>query len=140
MENSEKLVEAPLQERTWIPFIPSGARIVIERLAEVTEVGGIIIPDQSVEKPKEGLVVALGDGRLIESAGYRIPCSYVLGQRVLIGQHSGFEIEIDSKRYVIVMEDEVLGVNLMPYTPPAVVETPAKAVGHEPAGTIEKEA
>lgn len=119
----EVTAEEILAARTRIPFLPSGDRVVVERLKEITQVGQIIIPDQAIEKPKEGIVVALGEGKLIETEGYRLKCTVELGDRVLFGQHSGFDIELGKAKYVILREDEILGVNLIPLP---VEETPAE--------------
>lgn len=117
-----------LAMRTRIPFLPLGDRVVVERLAEIKQIGGIIIPEQSVEKPKEGVVVALGEGKLLEAPGYRMKCTVELGDRVLFGSFSGYEIEIGTARFVILREDELLGVSLIP-VPVVEVEDAPRVVG-----------
>jgi chaperonin GroES len=71
--------------------------------------GGIIIPDTAKEKPQEGEVVAVGPGRLTEE-GKRIAMDVKRGDRVLIGKYSGTDVKIDGTEYVILREDDVLGV------------------------------
>jgi chaperonin GroES len=71
--------------------------------------GGIIIPDTAKEKPQEAEVVAVGPGKL-DDAGKRVPMEVSKGQRVLIGKYSGTDIKIGDDEYLIVREDEILGV------------------------------
>lgn len=89
---------------------PLHDRVVLRRLeAEETVRGGIIIPDTAKEKPQEAEVVAVGDGKRDEN-GKRIPMDVKAGDRVLIGKYSGTDIKIGDDEFVIVREDEVLGV------------------------------
>lgn len=89
---------------------PLGDRILIKRLEEVEQVsGGIIIPDTAKEKPQEAEVVAVGPGRRGEE-GDLIALDLEPGQRVLIGKYSGNEIEVDGEEFVILSEDDVLGI------------------------------
>jgi chaperonin GroES len=76
---------------------------------EETTVSGIVIPDTAKEKPQEGEVVAVGPGRLTED-GKRITPDVKQGDRVLIGKYSGTDVKIDGTEYVILREDDVLGV------------------------------
>ena len=71
--------------------------------------GGIIIPDTAKEKPQEGEVVAVGNGKMSED-GKVVPLDVKAGDRILFGKYSGTEIKIDSKEYLILKEEEVLGV------------------------------
>jgi chaperonin GroES len=71
--------------------------------------GGIIIPDTAKEKPQEGEVIAVGPGRLTED-GTRISRDVKKGDRVLIGKYSGTDVKIDGTEYIILREDDVLGV------------------------------
>jgi chaperonin GroES len=85
-------------------------RIVVKRIEEKETVqGGIIIPDTAKEKPQEGEVVAVGPGRRNED-GKRIEVDVKKGDRVLIGKYSGTDVKIDGTDYVILREDEILGV------------------------------
>jgi chaperonin GroES len=89
---------------------PLHDRILIKRIEEKESVkGGIIIPDTAKEKPQEGEVVAVGNGKKTEE-GKVIPLDVKKGDRILFGKYSGTEIKIDDQEYLIVREDEVLGV------------------------------
>ena len=89
---------------------PLADRILIRRIEEQETIrGGIIIPDTAKEKPQEGEVVAVGPGRLTED-GKRIAMEVKKGDRVLIGKYSGTDVKIDGNEYVIIREDDVLGV------------------------------
>src|SRR2546422_9876457 len=89
---------------------PLADRLLIRRIEEKETVkGGIIIPDTAKEKPQEGEVVAVGPGRLTEE-GKRVTMEVKKGDRVLIGKYSGTDVKIDGTEYVILREDDVLGV------------------------------
>jgi chaperonin GroES len=89
---------------------PLHDRILIKRIEEKETVkGGIIIPDSAKEKPQEGEVIAVGNGKKTEE-GKVIPLDVKAGDRILFGKYSGTEIKIDDQEYLIVREDEVLGV------------------------------
>ncbi len=91
-------------------FRPLHDRILIKRIEEKEAVkGGIIIPDTAKEKPQEGEVVAVGNGKMTED-GKVVPLDVKAGDRILFGKYSGTEIKIDSKEYLILKEEEVLGV------------------------------
>ena len=85
-------------------------RIVVKRVEEQESiVNGIIIPDAAKEKPQEGEVVAVGKGKRLED-GKVIALDVVPGDRILFGKYSGSEIKLDGKEFLIMREDEVLGV------------------------------
>jgi chaperonin GroES len=85
-------------------------RIVVKRLEEKETVqGGIIIPDSAKEKPQEGEVVAVGQGKRLEN-GKVVPLDVKAGDKILFGKYSGSEIKLDGNEYVIMREDEVLGI------------------------------
>ncbi|NWF99551.1 MAG: co-chaperone GroES [Thermoanaerobaculaceae bacterium] len=89
---------------------PLNDRVLLRRLEEKEVVkGGIIIPDTAKEKPQEAEVIAVGPGKLDEN-GKRVPCEVKKGDHVLIGKYSGTDIKIGDEEYVIVREDEILGV------------------------------
>jgi chaperonin GroES len=89
---------------------PLHDRVLLRRLEEKEVVkGGIIIPDTAKEKPQEAEVVAVGPGKLDDN-GKRMPVDVKKGDRVLIGKYSGTDIKIGDDEFVIVREDEVLGV------------------------------
>jgi chaperonin GroES len=89
---------------------PLHDRIIVERIEESEQrVGGIIIPDTAKEKPMQGKVIAVGKGRL-EKDGKVTPLDVKAGDTVLFGKYAGQEIKIDGSEYLIVREEEVLGV------------------------------
>ena len=85
-------------------------RIVVKRIEEQETVrGGIIIPDSAKEKPQEGEVVAVGNGKRLED-GKLVPLDVKVGDRILFGKYSGSDIKLDGDEYMIMREDEILGV------------------------------
>jgi chaperonin GroES len=89
---------------------PLGDRVLVEPIKEEeVKKGGIIIPDSAKEKPQEGKIVALGTGKRDED-GKLIPFEVKKGDRVLISKYGGTEIKIDGKDYLIMREDDILGV------------------------------
>lgn len=89
---------------------PLQDRIIVERLKEEDKTkGGIIIPDSAKEKPMQGKVVAVGNGRITED-GKKIPMDVKVGDLVLFAKYSGNEVKIDDQDYLIMKEDDVLGV------------------------------
>jgi chaperonin GroES len=89
---------------------PLGDRVLVRRLEDAEQkVGSIIIPDTAQEKPQEGKVVAVGQGKLLDS-GERAPIDVKAGDRILFGKYSGSDIKVDGQEYLIVREDEILGV------------------------------
>jgi chaperonin GroES len=89
---------------------PLHDRVLIKRIEEQeTMRGGIIIPDSAKEKPQEGEVVAAGTGKRLEN-GTVLPLEVKEGDRVLFGKYSGTEIKLDGQEYLILREDEILGI------------------------------
>ena len=89
---------------------PLQDRILVQRVKEEeTSKGGIIIPDTAKEKPAEGKVVAVGKGKLDES-GKRIALEVKKGDRILFGKYSGTEVKMEGEEYLIMREDDVLGI------------------------------
>ncbi len=90
---------------------PIKENIVVKRLEETEEkkVGSIIIPDSAKEKPLTAEVVAVGSGRLLKD-GKKVPLEVKVGDKVLVGKYSGSEVKLDDVEYLIVKEDEVLGI------------------------------
>lgn len=86
-------------------------RIVVKRLEDEKEnkIGGLFIPDSAKEKPQEGEVVAVGKGKRLED-GKVVPLDVEKGNRILFGKYSGSEIRIDGEEFLIMREDEVLGI------------------------------
>jgi len=89
---------------------PLQDRLVIKRIEEEEKTkGGIIIPDSAKEKPQEGRVVAIGDGKMLES-GQKAPLTVKPGDKILFGKYSGTEIKIDGEEHLIMREDDVLAI------------------------------
>ena len=89
---------------------PLQDRLVIKRIEEEEKTkGGIIIPDSAKEKPQEGRVVAVGDGKTLES-GQKAPLTVKPGDKILFGKYSGTEIKIDGEEHLILREDDVLAI------------------------------
>lgn len=85
-------------------------RIVVKRIEETERMqGGLYIPDSAKEKPQEGLVVAVGKGKRLED-GKVTPLDVQVGDRILFGKYSGSDIKLDGEEYMIMREDEVLGI------------------------------
>jgi chaperonin GroES len=89
---------------------PLQDRILVQRVEEETKTkGGIIIPDTAKEKPAEGKVVAVGNGKLGDD-GKRVALEVKKGDRILFGKYSGTEVKIEGEEYLIMREEDVLGV------------------------------
>jgi len=89
---------------------PLHDRIIVQRIDEGEQkVGGIIIPDSAKEKPQQGTVIAVGNGKANDN-GKRIPLDVKAGDRILFGKYSGQEIKLDGQEYFIMKEDDVLAV------------------------------
>ena len=91
-------------------FRPLGDRVLVKRVEEEEKTrGGIIIPDTAKEKPQQGKVIAAGTGK-VRDDGTRQPPDVKAGDLILFGKYSGQEIKLDGEEYLIVREDEILGV------------------------------
>ena len=89
---------------------PLQDRILVQRVEEETTTkGGIIIPDTAKEKPAEGKVVSVGNGKLGDD-GKRMPLEVKAGDRILFGKYSGTEVKVEGEEYLIMREDDVLGI------------------------------
>jgi chaperonin GroES len=89
---------------------PLHDRLIVKRLEEEEKTkGGIIIPDTAKEKPIEGKVIAVGDGR-IKKDGSKIPMEVKKGDRVLFAKYSGTEVKIDGEEHLMMREDDVLAI------------------------------
>jgi len=89
---------------------PLRDRVLVKRIEEGEQkVGGIIVPDSAKEKPQRAEVVAVGSGRILEN-GDRVPLTVKAGDSVLVGKWSGTEVKIDGTEYLIIKEDEILGI------------------------------
>lgn len=89
---------------------PLGDRVLLQRVeAEETTKGGIILPETAKEKPREGVVLALGSGRVLKD-GSRAEFSVKAKDRVLFSSYAGTEVKVDGQEYIILGEDEILAV------------------------------
>ncbi len=89
---------------------PLHDRLLVKRIEEKETVkGGIIIPDTAKEKPQEGEVIAVGNGKILDN-GTKLPMDVKVGDRILFGKYSGTDIKIDGEEMLILREDEVLAV------------------------------
>jgi chaperonin GroES len=89
---------------------PLRDRVLVRRIEKTEEkVGGIIIPDSAKEKPTQAEVVAVGSGRVLDD-GKRVPLDLKAGDKVLVGKWSGTDVKIDGEEYLILKEDEILGI------------------------------
>jgi len=85
-------------------------RLLVHRIEDKETVkGGIIIPDTAKEKPQEGTVIAVGNGKILEN-GTKVPLDVKAGDKILFGKYSGTDIKIDGKEVLILREDDVLAV------------------------------
>jgi len=89
---------------------PLHDRLLVRRIEEKETVkGGIIIPDTAKEKPQEGQVLAVGNGKILEN-GTKLPLDVKVGDKILFGKYSGTDIKIDGEEVLILREDEVLAI------------------------------
>jgi len=89
---------------------PLHDRIVVERMEEEElSPGGIVIPDAAKEKPSQGKVVAVGDGKILDN-GQRQPMDVKVGDKILFGKYAGNEVKLDGNEYVVMREDDVMAV------------------------------
>jgi chaperonin GroES len=90
--------------------VPLGANFVVKRLAaEATTAGGIVLPENSRDKPREGRVLSVGDGRRLAD-GSRMPHQVRDGDRVVFAGYAGVEVEVDGEAMLIMNEDEILAI------------------------------
>ena len=91
---------------------PLHDRILVKRNLEQKEVkkGSIIIPDSAKEKPQEGEVVAVGNGKVLEEDGTKVALEVKAGDRVLFGKYAGTEVKIEDQDYLIMREDDILAI------------------------------
>src|SRR6266508_6014426 len=100
---------APVPEHTT-QLRPLHDRVLVKRLEGLDDKhGSIIIPDTAREKPQEGKVIAVGTGKVTED-GKKLPLALKAGDRILFGKYSGSEVKLDGQEYVIMKEEDVLGV------------------------------
>ena len=89
---------------------PLGDRILVKRVKEEERTkGGIIIPDTAKEKPQEGKVIAVGNGK-VNDEGKKVPLDVKAGDKILFGKYSGSEVKLDDEEYLILREEDVLAI------------------------------
>jgi chaperonin GroES len=90
--------------------VPLGDKVAVRRLeAEETTAGGIVLPESAKERPQQGRVLSVGDGRLMPN-GQRVPHQVQEGDRVLFGRYAGTEVIVDDEEILIMSEDEIVAV------------------------------
>jgi len=92
-----------------IKIKPLGNKIVVQRSKAQTSKGGILLPDSAQERPREGIVIAMGPGKVDED-GQKISMSLNVGDRVLFTSYAGTEVKQDEEEYLILSEEDVLGI------------------------------
>ncbi|MBI2822115.1 MAG: co-chaperone GroES [Acidobacteria bacterium] len=89
---------------------PLHDRVLVKRIDSKEEFkGGIVIPDTAKEKPQEGEVIAVGNGKILEN-GTKLNLEVKVGDRILFGKYAGTEVKIDDQEYLIMREEEILGI------------------------------
>ena len=98
------------RSKSKVGIRPLGERLLVQRVeAEAKTAGGILLPESAKEKPKEGVVIALGEGRLLDS-GERAEWALAVGDRVLFTSYGGTEVKYKGEEYMIMEERDILGV------------------------------
>ena len=91
-------------------LVPLGEKVIVKRLeAEETTAGGIVLPETAKERPQQGRVLSVGDGRLLAD-GTRVEPQIVEGDRVLFASYGGEEVDVNGEELLIISEDEILAV------------------------------
>jgi chaperonin GroES len=89
---------------------PLQDRVLVKRVEAVEEVrGGIVIPDTAKEKPQEGEIIAVGNGKVLDN-GTKVELTVKVGDKVLFGKYSGSDVKLDDEEYLIMREDDILGI------------------------------
>jgi chaperonin GroES len=98
------------KERKLMKVRPLHDRVIVQRLAEEEKTkGGIIIPDSAKEKPQEGKVIAVGSGKVLEN-GTKLALDVKVGDKILFGKYSGTEIKVEGEEFLMMREEDILGV------------------------------
>jgi len=109
-QRRESLIKQARKEQSNMKVRPLQDRILVQRTKEEeTTKGGIIIPDTAKEKPQEGVVIAVGNGKVMEN-GTRVTPDVKPKDKILFGKYAGSEVKIDGEDYLIMREDDILGV------------------------------
>jgi chaperonin GroES len=89
---------------------PLHDRVVVRRMEEErTSAGGIVIPDSATEKPIQGEIIAVGNGKIMDNGDHR-SLDVKIGDRVLFGKYSGTEVKLDGEEFLVMREDDIMGV------------------------------
>jgi len=89
---------------------PIGDKIIVERIEPESKTkGGVVLPDNAKEKPKEGKIIAIGEGKLLDN-GSRVAPSVKVGEKVIFTSFAGSEVKIDNKEFLIMNEEDILAV------------------------------
>jgi chaperonin GroES len=89
---------------------PLHDRVIVKRLEEDrTSPGGIVIPDTAAEKPVQGKIVAVGNGKILENGQVR-PCDIKVGDKILFGKYSGSEVKLEGEELVVMREEDIMAV------------------------------
>jgi len=98
-----------MKEALMMKIRPLHDRVVVERVdAETKSAGGIVIPESTAEKPDQGKVIAVGNGKILEDGTVR-PLDVKVGDRILFGKYSGTTVKIDNIEYLVMREDDIMG-------------------------------
>ena len=101
---------AAVAEKVNVKITPLGDRVLVERIeADQRSPGGIVIPGTAKEKPQEGIVRAVGTGGK-DKNGNVTPVAVKVGDKIIFGKYSGSEVKIEGKEYVVVREDDIIGI------------------------------
>lgn len=110
MKEIEAMAKSATKPPATTKVKPLGENVLVRRVeAEEKTAGGILLPDTAKEKPKEGIVVAVGDGRLLDD-GKRSPFTVAAGNRVLFSSYAGNEVKIDGQDYLLIAESDILAI------------------------------
>jgi chaperonin GroES len=105
-----KISECFRREEESMKIRPLQDRVIVQSIEEEAKTkGGIIIPDTAKEKPQEGKVIAVGPGKILEN-GTKTTLDVKVGDKILFGKYSGSEIKIDGEEFIMMREDDILGV------------------------------
>jgi len=107
---ADRVPTRPMAQAPMTTLRPLHDRVLVRRVEEQDDKhGSIIIPDTAKEKPQEGKVIAVGTGRMTED-GKKLPLALKEGDRILFGKYSGSEVKLDGQEYLIMKEEDVLGI------------------------------